>query len=117
MTIYAITKGYYSDYRICALTVSKDKAERLKKLYTDDREMAEIEEYEDGEGEDVRVLWRYSVADGSVSISDYSENEKVITDRSGFTFAAYVYAKDAEHAKKKAQDMIAEYKAKRKGLC
>lgn len=30
MTIYAITKGYYSDYRICALTVSKDKAERLK---------------------------------------------------------------------------------------
>lgn len=54
MKVYVITQGCYSDYHICAVTLDKDKAERLRKMYTakescygycrsDD---AEIEEYE-----------------------------------------------------------------------
>lgn len=35
MEIYVITKGTYSDYHICALTLDKEKAECLKKIYSD----------------------------------------------------------------------------------
>ena len=36
MKAYIITKGEYSDYHICAVTLDKDKAEQLKKLFTND---------------------------------------------------------------------------------
>jgi len=43
--VYVITKGYYSDYHICAVTAEKKRAEELKKMYTDDYDAAKIEEY------------------------------------------------------------------------
>lgn len=55
MKIYAITQGEYSDYRIRAITTNKDKAEKLRDIYTDRYEYdvggteAYIEEFEDGE--------------------------------------------------------------------
>ena len=32
-TVYVVTKGCYSDYHICAVTLDKEKAERLRKLF------------------------------------------------------------------------------------
>ena len=46
--IYVIAKGYYSDYRVVAATTDEERAEVLKQLHTDDREDAEILEFEDG---------------------------------------------------------------------
>lgn len=50
MKVYVITQGCYSDYHICAVTLDKDKAERLQKLYSAKEGSymitAEIEEYE-----------------------------------------------------------------------
>ena len=115
MKIYAITKGEYSDYHICALTVSKEKAEKLKKLYSDRCYKAHIEEYEDGEGEDIRALFIYRQFDNTVAVRDYDDNERVDIDLYGNIYAI-VSAKDKEHARKKAQDMIAKYKAEKLDL-
>lgn len=46
MIIYVITKGEYSDYGICAVTENKEKAELLKKYYSDEWNEAKIEEYD-----------------------------------------------------------------------
>ena len=54
MKVYVITQGCYSDYHICAVTLDKDKAEQLRKMYTakesrygySSSDVAEIEEYE-----------------------------------------------------------------------
>lgn len=46
MKIYVITKGSYSDYRICAVSTDKEKAEKLARLYTDRYDEAEVEEYD-----------------------------------------------------------------------
>lgn len=43
---YIITRGCYSDYEICAVTLNKDRAERLKRLYSNRIDEAEIEEWE-----------------------------------------------------------------------
>lgn len=38
MLIYIITQGAYEDYRICAVTLNKEEAERLKDVFTTDPE-------------------------------------------------------------------------------
>lgn len=45
--IYAVTRGKYSDRRICAITIDKDKADCLREVYSDKDEKANIEELED----------------------------------------------------------------------
>jgi len=46
MTIYIITKGEYSDYHICAVATTQERAEQLRKMYSDYYDEANIEEYE-----------------------------------------------------------------------
>lgn len=118
MKIYAITKGKYSDYHICALTIDKDKAEKIKRKYSDMYEDTQIEEFEDGEGMDDNLYWEYlcSKNDCYISNPEYGDEEEVC-EYKGEIWGACLYAKDAEHARKKAQDMIAEYKARKEGIC
>lgn len=117
MKLYAITKGDYSDYHICALTSSKSKAKKLKLLYSGQYYDARIEEYEDGEGDDVNVCWWCDHNGCNAQFKEYPENERiVINPRTKEIAGVYVFSKDAAHAEKKAQDMIAEYKAKLAGL-
>lgn len=44
--VYVITKGCYSDYHICAVTLDKEKAERLRKMFDSSCDEAEIEEWD-----------------------------------------------------------------------
>lgn len=45
--VYVVTKGCYSDYHICAVTLDKEKAERLCKLFDDGgMDEAGIEEWD-----------------------------------------------------------------------
>lgn len=119
MKIYAITKGCYSDYHICALTADRDRAERLKKICSDGQGEAQIEEYEDGDIETIELRWHYYSNDDTVKeISnrsvywDWSELPGLAVNE----HEAFVVAPNAEHARKKAQDMIAQYKAEQVGL-
>ncbi len=121
MKIYAITKGNYSGYHICALTVDKEKASRLREIYSDSYEDANIEEYYDGEGKDISVLWEYCENKAGYTHTvlydrnDVREHVEFYPESS--TFYVYVFANDREHAEKKAHDMIAEYKARKEGIC
>lgn len=43
---YIITRGCYSDYEICAVTLDEYRAKRLKQLYSNQMDEAKIEEWE-----------------------------------------------------------------------
>lgn len=43
---YVITCGEYSDYHICAVCSTRERAEELRPLYSNRYDIAEIEEYE-----------------------------------------------------------------------
>lgn len=119
MKIYAITRGHYSSYEICALTVSKEKAEKLRKLYSDNWYDANIEEFEDGDDEHLRLCWNVVDAGKKITVSPEvcSEREIIFKDNvTGRVTGAFVYGKDTEHAIKRYYDLVAEYKAKQAGL-
>ena len=46
MTIYVLTTGEYSDYRICSVCSTREKAETLRAEYVKVESAADIEEYE-----------------------------------------------------------------------
>lgn len=117
MKIYAITKGTYSDYHICALTINKEKAKRLKELYTDEWNDVSIEIFEDGEDYELNLFWFCDENGRNPQLYEYPRKEQVAVNRSGKMYGVYLYAKDKEHAEKKAHDMIAEYKAKNANIC
>lgn len=128
---YAVTAGHYSDYHIIAITDNKERADNIAKIYRDDGWNAEpqVQEFVDsGVIED--VLWRVSArADGSYYV--YCEeldkkNVNVIEEvlpsisnnfgKTGEKYSVCVFAKDKDHAIKIAQDLWAEYKAKKEGI-
>lgn len=120
MKIYAITKGEYSDYHICALTIDKAKAERLAKIYSDSWRKASISTFDDGEYND-EVLGFYLVWTGFDDASfqgifNQKTHREEIKDLGGGSYQVYVSAEDEDHAKKKAYDMLAKYKAEQAGL-
>lgn len=49
MKVYVITKGEYSDYHICCVCLDRETAERRKKLFSDNYDEAEIEEFDSDE--------------------------------------------------------------------
>lgn len=114
MEIYAITKGEYSDYHICALTVDKEKAEALRKMCSDRNGEAEIETYIDGDLKYCELWWLYDRDDDAVeNLSNHhvyygwehvDPNEVVLC------------APDPEAARKKAYDMIAKDEAERQNI-
>ena len=116
MKIYIITKGDYSDYHICNVTTDYQKAKRYKEAYSDKWSEAWIEVYEDGEKEKERYCWIYNPVSHTAEISDYNENERVLKTIGDKIYRVVVYADTKKHAIKKAQDMIAKYKAEQAGL-
>lgn len=109
MKIYAITKGNYLDYHICALTTSESKAEQLQNIYSDENSYAAIEVYEDYENQDLCIFW-YCDANGlNPKIYTYHEKERVRDTYDGEVLGVYVYAKDKECAINKAQEMLKKY--------
>lgn len=128
MTAYVITKGEYSDYHICAVTLDKDKAEQLKKLFTDEWHDAYIEEYE--VDSHFPIDFPYFIVD---KYSDRIDVEEIQTDNyaceydygvvrkchsrdNKVFYSVCIKAKDKEHAEKIALDKIAKYKAEKLGL-
>lgn len=122
--VYVITKGAYSDYHICAVAATKEIAEKLQKIYSENSwNDAIIEEYDLNEARDnVRIFYDVTFADDRVSacFNEYAEKESIHfykgnkwqSDR----LIVCVRARDEEHAVKIAQDRRAEYLAKKEGV-
>ena len=53
MKIYIITKGEYSDYRICAVATDSEKADQLAEFFSSKYEKAEVEEYDTDDAPDL----------------------------------------------------------------
>lgn len=116
MKIYIITQGCYSDYHICNVTTDYEKAKRYKEAYSDNwGGEACIEVYEDGENGKDNYCWAYNPVSNTAEISHYNKKE-IMKNREGKICRIYIYAPDEKHAIKKAQDMIAKYKAEQAGL-
>lgn len=116
MKIYIVTKGEYSDYHICNVTTDYEKAKRYKEVYSDDWEEACIEVYKDEENGKENYCWTYNPNTNIVEMIDCCNPEQVYVSRWGTIAWVTVYAPNEKHAIKKAQDMIAKYKAEQVGL-
>lgn len=122
--VYVITKGEYSDYHICAVAATKEIAEKLQKIYSEDSwGDAIIEEYDLNEArDDVKVFYDVTFTNEKVSacFNEYGEKESIHffkgnkwqSDR----LIVCVRARDEDHAVKIAQDRRAEYLAKKEGI-
>lgn len=115
--IYAVTKGSYSAYHIIALTTDKERAEHIAKIFSDGWDDAEVEEFEDSKCGESGMIYTYHSRCDFVELDDYCQNEEEgVHEYKDGVYTVYVFASDKECAKKKALDMIAEYKEKDLGL-
>lgn len=127
-TFYAITDGDYSDYRIIAITDNKERAENIKKLYSSDYSEPMIEEFFDGEPEDGILYDVWYRTDGSYYVSSQDFDMKKHFDinivkennlhlyNDWWKYRVLVMAKSKDHAIKIAQDLWAEYRARKEGI-
>ena len=125
-TFYAVTDGDYSDYRIIAITDNKERAENIKKLYSGKYSEPMIEEFFDSESKDEGFYYIIYRTDGSYDmfLQDFDVRklsninivkENILRD-DWWKYSVLVMAKDENHAIKIAQDLWAEYKAKKEGI-
>lgn len=125
-TFYAVTDGDYSDYRIIAITDNKERAENIKKLYSGKYSEPMIEEFFDSESKDEGLYYIIYRANGSydVFLQDFDVKklsninivkENILRD-DWWVYSVLVIAKDKNRAIKIAQDLWAEYRAKKEGI-
>lgn len=134
MTVYVVTRGDYSAYEICGVTLDKKRAKKMAKFYSDNCDnKAAIEEYEtDTEDSDtldnlIPVYWvrinkkgeflvkvdRY--IDGRRSFTPFFSLKHNVLTGEPF-FIALLTAKDTEHALKIAFDERAKLMAEKYGV-
>lgn len=125
-TYYAVTDGDYSDYHIIAITDNKERAENIKKLYSSKYSEPMIEEFFDGESKDEVLydVWYETNGSYKLFLQNFDMNEfsninivkeNILRD-DWWKYSVLVMAKDENHAIKIAQDLWAEYKAKKEGI-
>lgn len=58
MPVYVITRGDYNSYHIIGVSLYKDKAEHIAKMYSDAAHEARVEEYDADQFNDVEIpVW------------------------------------------------------------
>lgn len=123
MKIYVITKGDYSDYRICAVATDPTKADQLAEFFSSRYEPAEVEEYDT---EDVPDLMKggmvfcvhFSKRGEPIHIFQSQEkwdNNEINLHADG-TVAMFVQADSKEAAIKIGAEKRAKFLAERMGL-
>lgn len=129
MKVYVITSGEYSDYRICAVTLDKEKAEKLRKRCDHfDYTGAQIEEYDTEESESLLIGNSFRVCfDKSGNVEMIAKNEltcytlEMCKEKPSFNaidnlLTVYVMANSAEDAIKIAAERRAKYLSEKMGL-
>lgn len=125
-TFYAVTDGDYSDYHIIAITDNKERAENIKKLYSSKYSEPMIEEFFDEEAKSEVLYDVLYNTDGSYNVTLQTFDKKYFSDiniirenilcNHWWKYQVLVIAKDKNHAIKIAQDLWAEYRAKKEGI-
>lgn len=125
MKVYVVTEGDYSDYHIVGVCTSQESAKRIQQIASGDYHEAKIEEYE-ADKFNIKPTYNYygvSVyknGSATANIDGYIFEPYEVRDycnaKHTCAFSVDVFAQDEEHAKKIAFDLIAEYKAKEKGI-
>lgn len=128
MKVYVITSGEYSSYHICAVTLDKEQAELLKIRYSDERDEANIEEYDTDDykiqvSNDYKPMWNveFWVRNGAITrcykIShDNLRHGEIDVNKWCNEVKVFVEAKDEEHARKIATDIYMKWLAKQNDL-
>ena len=126
MKVYVITRGNYSDYEICAVSLDKNNAEKLARLYSGMWD-AEVEEYETDQyvpflfnkpAIKVHFYPQGEVAawaiDPGEAVEGYIQVNEYFNGDIDITFD--IYADNKERAIKIAADRRAEYIARKQGI-
>lgn len=123
MKVYVITRGVYSGYHICGVSLDKKEAQTIAQLCSDGLETAKVETYDSKEfspfvkGGKYYCVWLRgeSVTTYETNIEDYElfGQNKVVYYKRDSRYSVYVIAKDREHAQKIGLDLIYQFKYKR----
>ena len=125
MKVYVITSGTYSAYHICAVTIDKDRANTLSKLFIDScGNNANIEVYDTEAINFTPGMVPFEVSfEGTsvtecrrISIEDYDADFEKIWVSVNDDGYVKVEAADEAHAIKIASDTYAKYRAEKLGL-
>ena len=119
--VYVITKGDYSEYHICAVTLDERRATNLNRLFD-----GKIEEWtldEAVKDDRLFVVEFPEDAPPKVRLPEYDyeymlyggETNRVV-DWYGDCDVVFVLARDEGHAMKIAQDVYARWKAEKEGI-
>ena len=119
MVVYLIVKGDY-DERVCAVTGNKEKAERLKKLFSSDFPTAEIKKYDTKDSDEIAIAgykpFRITSTTDGVSIRieediDWDYNEFKKTSWNTFDIeTCHSAVKERKKKKKIFRALLAEYR-------
>ena len=121
MKVYVITKGSYSGYHICGVSLDKEEAKKIEELVTPDWEDGMVEEYDTesfspflqgGKLYRVRLIENDEIevnedADYEYSIGILNKVKPMFHD--GWYYV-YVLAKDEDHARQIGADIMFQYK-------
>ena len=121
--VYVITKGDYSDYHICAVTMDEERAKRMQKMYGGKYDDASIETYTLDEAKTAGYVYEIEFENdtpATINIDEYDgfgwyDKDPIVSPGWGST-TVYVRAKDEDHALKIAQDEYAKWKAEKAGI-
>lgn len=114
MKVYVITKGEYSDYSICGVSLDREEAENIAKKCTDRYSEAEVEEYDT---DDNAVILKYDKFFYCKEYDDGMDAEEKGIDSVrclnvvDMWDGVFVNAENEEMAIKKASDILARHYA------
>ena len=118
-TIYVLTEGSYSDYRIIGVYSTKDLAQEAKSLHP----CSEIEEYTLDNIPDHppgMSAWCVRMTDGTIDYCAYQISpfgvEIPIEFEYHNSYSVYCWATDKEHAEKIALDKYYQHQATKAGI-
>ena len=121
MKIYAIQRGCYSDKHIIACTTDYKKAKKILEIYSKVDEDTHLLTFEDGE--EITLPMFEVCIDKGVCDKDYTEEyEWCVEERRDFIgeilggHILYIRAESKEVAEKIAEDLFAEWKARKENL-
>ena len=123
MKVYVITKGDYSNYHICCVSLDRGKADALARCLSDKYDPAEVEEYDtddtDAYIEGCKPYIVYFHRNGSFHFVSSTETISAVpkVDRMKYgEIRVLLMAKDKDHAVKIATDEKTKFIAMEKGI-
>lgn len=122
-TVYVIMKGCYSDRHICAVTMDKARADKLRQLFDEEYEEADIVEWTLDEVDERRRCYTVEFPPGKspiVKIYEWSwlpEDGSPMRTSENDHPAIRVLAENEDYARKIACDEYAMWKAEMEGIC